>query len=126
VKMVVIAFLTHGSVGLPPSRLDRLLGRLEPESALEAADQFASSRFDQGLAHLKVVRGLEELHQSPLHFPVAHVLRNPHRFLGERINARLIHSRGDVERYGTLHEVSRAQRDVCVSASLAAKAACVG
>jgi hypothetical protein len=85
-------------IGLPPSRLNRLLWRLSRGQAVTpAADQIAAPRLEQCLTHLEVVLRLEKLHQGSLHFAIAEVAGDVDFLLGERVDAGVVHARRDVE-----------------------------
>src|SRR5437763_1846706 len=83
-RMVMVAF--GGPIGLPPPRLDRLARRMSRDQAVApASDQVSPPRLEQSLPHHEVVLGLEELHQRPLHLPVAQALGGVDLLAGERV-----------------------------------------
>jgi hypothetical protein len=49
-----------------------------------------------GGPHLEVVLRLEELEQGPLQLAIAEVSRGVNLLAGERVDARVVHARGDV------------------------------
>src|SRR5438132_1608045 len=78
-----------------------------------AADQVLPPRLFQGLPHIKVILRLEELKQGALQLAVAQVARDVDFLLGKRIETRVIHAGGDVERSGD--EILNLIRSVAVA-----------
>src|SRR5436190_1239299 len=97
--MVMVAF--GGPIRLSPPRLDRLTRRMRWDQALApVSDEVPPAGLEQRFADLEVVLGLEELEQGPLELAVAQVPGGVDLFTRERVEARVIHARCDVERRG--------------------------
>ncbi len=75
-------------------------GRAGISAIAARADQVLAARLLERPANLEVILGLEELHQRPLQLPVAQMLGDVDRLLGERVEARVVHAGRDVERAG--------------------------
>ncbi len=94
---VVAAQGLVGPVAPGPERLVRRSGRDECITA--AADQVCPPRLFQRLADLEVVLRFEELHERPLQLAVPQLAGHIDLLLRERIEAGVVHARGDVLAY---------------------------
>ena len=84
-------------IGPPPPCLDGGLGRVSRDQAVAPVPaEVALTRLEQGLPHHEVVLGLEELHQRPLHLPVAQPSCDVNLLARQRVQSGVIHARGDI------------------------------
>jgi hypothetical protein len=94
--VVIFGALDRPVRGSPPG-FKSFFGRVGRNQTIAAAsDQVLASRLDQGFSDGESVRGLEKLHQRPLHFAIPHVLGDLYRLLGKRVNSRVVKCCGDV------------------------------
>src|SRR5262249_28446231 len=78
-------------VGPFAARLNCPLRRVSRNQAVAAiSDEVLVPGFQQSFPHSEPVFGLEELHQSPLHFPIPHAPGNVDGLLREGIDARVV------------------------------------
>ena len=88
-------------VGSSAPFLDRFGRRGGRDQAVAAvSDQVLTARLLQRLADFEVVLGFEELHERALHLAVAQLPGDVDGLASERIDARIVHGGGDVERRG--------------------------
>src|ERR1043165_4861547 len=98
-------FATYCLVGPLPPCLQRLRRwRRGDQGVATASDEFRLPSLFERLAHLEIVLGLEELQQCSLHASIPQLTGDVDLFLRKRIDAGVVHTRGDVEQGGTLHE----------------------
>jgi hypothetical protein len=75
-----------GSLSLPASLFQCLLWWVRRDEAVApVADQILPPSLDKRFPYREPIRRLEELHECPLHFAIAHAFRDMHRLVGKWI-----------------------------------------